>query len=109
ASNSEGIFSKEDAKLSFEILPPFWQTMWFRWLLATVAGAVIYFAFRSRVNRVVSKERQKSAFEKKLMQVEMKALRSQMNPHFIFNCLSAIKHLVQTDQTGEAVIYLTDF
>jgi len=39
----------------------------------------------------------------------MQALRAQMNPHFIFNCLSAIDNLMQTNQPDKATSYLARF
>ena len=39
----------------------------------------------------------------------MQALRAQMNPHFIFNCLSAIDDLIQTTQPDKATAYLARF
>ncbi len=51
----------------------------------------------------------KSDFSQKLKETEMKALRSQMNPHFIFNSLSAIKHLIMTSRNDDAITYLDDF
>jgi len=39
----------------------------------------------------------------------MMALRSQMNPHFIFNSLNAIDNLIQTNQTDKATTYLARF
>ncbi len=51
----------------------------------------------------------KLAFEQKLAEMEMAALRAQMNPHFIFNCLNSIK-LYTTDNNAEkASAYLTKF
>jgi sensor histidine kinase YesM len=41
--------------------------------------------------------------------LEDKALRSQMNPHFIFNSLNSIKLLVQENKNEKAVYYLTTF
>ncbi len=41
--------------------------------------------------------------------LEQKLLLSQMNPHFIFNCLSAIQSLIYTKNPGQACDYLTDF
>ncbi len=41
--------------------------------------------------------------------MEQRSLRSQMNPHFIFNTLSAIQCMVLDNKPGEASDYLTDF
>ncbi|MEO5984120.1 MAG: histidine kinase [Ferruginibacter sp.] len=54
-------------------------------------------------------EKQKSAHEKELMELEAKALRSQMNPHFIFNCMNSIKSLMQENEIEKGVTYLTTF
>ncbi len=43
------------------------------------------------------------------MELEMQALRAQMNPHFIFNCLSAIDNLIQTNQADKATTCLSRF
>lgn len=54
-------------------------------------------------------EKQKSLQEKALLEMEAKALRAQMNPHFIFNCLNSIKSLIQEQQTEKGITYLTTF
>lgn len=41
--------------------------------------------------------------------LEMKALRAQMNPHFIFNCLSSINHFILNEENDKASEYLTRF
>jgi putative methionine-R-sulfoxide reductase with GAF domain/streptogramin lyase len=47
--------------------------------------------------------------QKKMAEVEMQALRAQMNPHFIFNCLNSInRYIVKSDQ-ATASRYLTRF
>ncbi len=51
----------------------------------------------------------KEVFTRKLKEMEMMALRSQMNPHFLFNSLSAIKHLIMTSRDDDAINYLDDF
>ena len=37
------------------------------------------------------------------------ALRAQMNPHFIFNCLNSIDNLIQMDEKEKATSYLSKF
>jgi ligand-binding sensor domain-containing protein/putative methionine-R-sulfoxide reductase with GAF domain len=47
--------------------------------------------------------------QQKMTEVEMQALRAQMNPHFIFNCLNSInRYIVKSDQ-ATASLYLTRF
>jgi|GEM_PF-5853914 len=53
--------------------------------------------------------RQKILLENELLQIESKALRAQMNPHFIFNCLNSIKSLIQEQSNKKAIHYLTLF
>lgn len=47
--------------------------------------------------------------EQKSLQMEQKLLRSQMNPHFIFNCLGVIRSLIQKNENTKAEMYLTKF
>ena len=42
-------------------------------------------------------------------ELEMQALRAQMNPHFIFNCLSSINGFILKNETEAASDYLTKF
>ena len=51
----------------------------------------------------------KDDFTKKIKETEMMALRSQMNPHFIFNSMNAIKSLMMNSRNDDAIIYLDDF
>ncbi|MBD2704461.1 histidine kinase [Spirosoma sp. BT702] len=48
-------------------------------------------------------------FEQKLADTEMTALRAQMNPHFIFNCLNSIKLYTLDNEAEKASDYLTKF
>jgi sensor histidine kinase YesM len=65
-----------------------------------------------RKNRIVAEQKVRQIqtdFEKKLAETEMTALRAQMNPHFIFNCLNSIKLYMLQNDSHAASEYLTLF
>ncbi|MCY7352617.1 MAG: histidine kinase [Cytophagaceae bacterium] len=51
----------------------------------------------------------RAEFDRRLTETEMTALRSQMNPHFIFNCLNSIKLYALENDAPTASAYLTTF
>lgn len=87
------------------IIPPLYATWWFKILIALVTGLIVFFLLRRRIKNI----RYKAELRHKISETEMLALRSQMNPHFIFNCLSAIDNLIQTNQPDKATTYLSRF
>ena len=95
----------DTANFEFVILPPFWQTWWFNASVILVAATVVYWLVKRRIRSI----RKESGLKQKISETEMMALRAQMNPHFIFNCLSAIDNLVQTNQKAKATTYLARF
>jgi hypothetical protein len=91
--------------LNFVIRPHFWQTSWFILLVVVAAALALLFLYYGRIRQI----RQKADIDKRLAQMEMKALHAQMNPHFIFNSLNSIKEMVLHDENDEASRYLTKF
>jgi tetratricopeptide (TPR) repeat protein len=53
--------------------------------------------------------KRKNEFDKQVSEVEMKALRAQMNPHFIFNSLNSIHRFIQLNNSDDALEYLVKF
>lgn len=84
-------------------------------LLGSLAVIIVFsiLLFRNimlkRRNDRLTSEQAHSSLKSKALELEMQALRAQMNPHFIFNCLSAIDNLVQTNQSDKATAYLSRF
>lgn len=68
-------------------------------LLLSLLATILYFWYRQRLLKK----------EKKILTLEQDVLRSQMNPHFIFNALNSIKQYIITDEQKNAVHYLNKF
>src|SRR5204862_6427017 len=68
-----------------------------------------WFIVNSLQKELLVVEKGKAAREKELLELEAKALRAQMNPHFIFNCLNSIKSLMQEKEMDKGITYLTTF
>jgi sensor histidine kinase YesM len=109
ACNNEGIWSDNALSFEFEIRRPYYQTWWFLLLSGLLLANLIYFLVLFRIYTV--KREQKKEFERKVerSKIELKALRSQMNPHFVFNSLNAIQHYIVNSKSEEAIKYLSKF
>ncbi|OMP76973.1 sensor histidine kinase [[Flexibacter] sp. ATCC 35208] len=107
--NTAGTFSSGVTTLYFNILPAFWQTTWFRMLGLLLVVAIIYTYFRIRIYLIKREARRRTQIEQQIAQLEMKALRAQMNPHFIFNALNSIQTFMMKSETEQALSYLNRF
>jgi sensor histidine kinase YesM len=107
--NNEGIWDTEDTAFTFTIRSPFYLTWWFLSLVIIVLVGGIYAVTAIRIVNI--KKKQKEEFERKveMSKIELKALRSQMNPHFIFNSLNSIQHYIFNTRSDEAIKYLNKF
>lgn len=79
------------------ITPPFWRTWWFRLLVLLLVIGLIYPLYRFRLNRVKKyrqRELRMSQMQSQLSQAELKALKAQLHPHFLFNTLNVISSLM---------------
>ena len=59
--------------------------------------------------QTLESEKKRIAFQQQSTELEMQALRAQMNPHFIFNCLSSINRFILKNESEAASDYLTKF
>jgi ligand-binding sensor domain-containing protein len=109
AANSSGLWNENYTAFKFYIKPALWQRWWFWPLLATlfIAGVVVIAKKRVEVIRV--KEKQKTALNKTMAELETKMLRSQMNPHFIFNSLNSVQKYIWENKEEDAAEYLARF
>ena len=93
----------------FEIKKAWYQTNAFKLiegaLVAAFVGFILLLLLNYRQKRKLRKEQQK----KERLETEIRALRAQLNPHFIFNALSSIQGLINNGEIDSANNYLADF
>jgi len=61
AANEQGVWSKQPARVTIRILPPFWQTWWFRLLAALLATGLLAAAYHARVRSLTRRQEQLQA------------------------------------------------
>lgn len=112
--NSFGVWAERSIHIT--ITPPWWQTWWFRIGIVVLIAAVFYSVIRWRVRQKFNRQLEQSEKDKQLAELrqktgelEMQALRAQMNPHFVFNSLNAINRFILENNKTQASEYLTKF
>ncbi len=113
-------------RLAFQIRPFFYDTTWFRLLAGGLLVGLVLFIYRNRrsvetmktelrIKEAIRQQKEAeyneevAAYQLKISETEMTALRSQMNPHFIFNCLNSIKLYATENDSEKASDYLSKF
>ncbi|HEX6432545.1 MAG TPA: histidine kinase [Niastella sp.] len=104
-----GVRSNRPARLAIFHPPPFTKTAWFLvltyLLMALLLGTVFVLYYR----RHQQKKEKEYILKRKVHELEMMALRAQMNPHFIFNCLTSIQYHIMRADMRNANAYLHKF
>lgn len=75
----------------FTITPPFWQSWWFRILMAAVLAASIFLMILQRDRRVRRQDRE----QKEKIEFQFQTLKSQVNPHFLFNSFNTLISVIE--------------
>jgi ligand-binding sensor domain-containing protein/two-component sensor histidine kinase len=99
----------QKASLDISIAPPFWTTRWFILLFLTgiiglTAGIVSFFQRNARL-----KKEREQRYLNRIEKLRSAALRSQMNPHFIFNTLNAILYFLNQNDRKKSAKFLAKF
>ena len=80
--------------------------------MAMLLAALINTGYLIRIRSIRRKNEVRIAQQQAksdLMELELKAIRSQMNPHFIFNCLNSIQDLILNEKTDASYDYIVLF
>lgn len=104
AQNEDGAWS-EPTHWTFCIRAAWWQTVWFWSVVAALSAGGLALWYRSRLQLA----RREAETRGKIRDLESAALRAQMNPHFIFNCLGSIQYFISENDADAATRYLARF
>jgi ligand-binding sensor domain-containing protein len=91
--NSDYTYANE-ASFSFVIKSPFYTQWWFILLAIAILSGIIYLVFKTRLNRI--RREQQLLSEKAESQFQL--LKSQVNPHFLFNNFSTLMAIIEEDK-----------
>ncbi|MEI3797146.1 MULTISPECIES: sensor histidine kinase [unclassified Chitinophaga] len=85
--------------------PAWWQTWRFRIAALILFIGLVAFLIKRRIRNIW----REAELKHRIAETEMMALRAQMNPHFIFNCINGIDALIQSNDKYSATVYLNKF
>lgn len=98
--------SQHATEIPFSIEPVFWEKWWFSpfvlIVLSILLGLLFYFFYLIRLRQQLQSQSLQHA-------LEIKALRAQMNPHFIFNSMNTIDAYILRKRFIEASDFLQKF
>ncbi|GEM_PF-2375823 len=99
----------EAKTVSFHVAAPYWETLWFRITmgLLLILSVLAFVQFRSRQIRALEAQKSKTALE--MSRLEMRAIKAQLNPHFIFNSITSVMYFLSKNRAEDAELYLHRF
>jgi len=85
---------------------PFIETTFARILFGALLGMLISIVL---YRIIVYRRLKRRSLMQKMSELEQKAMKAQLNPHFLFNSLNSIQHLIRSNQLKDADSYLSVF
>lgn len=96
----------------FRVALPYWQRWWFYLLIgfavAFLIGGLAFYRIQF-LRKKAAKELRERTLEKNVIDAQLRAIRAQMNPHFIFNSINSIQDLVLQKDAIRSYDYLVLF
>ncbi|MCD6068614.1 MAG: hypothetical protein K0S33_3440 [Bacteroidetes bacterium] len=97
------------ANYSFEILPYFYETLWFKIAFVIIISLLVFLITFIRIKAVRKKQVEKEKAKRRIAELELNVLLAQMNPHFIFNSLNSLKYFLNTEDIKRADEFIDNF
>jgi two-component sensor histidine kinase len=109
AAPAQGFWEDGHIEMDVVVKQAFYQAVWFQVAMPLAFIALAYALLIFYVKRVKRKQEEQTRINKRFAELELQALQSQMNPHFVFNALGAIQYFIQNNDTSAADSYLAKF
>lgn len=106
AMSDQKTWSKHLATIAFSISPWWWESKLFLFLLLLGGFVITYLVIRWSLLKKHTAFIKEASIKKHIAEIELKAIKAQINPHFIFNTLNAIQYFVSNGQVDKAENYL---
>lgn len=94
---------------NFHVERPFYLSWWFYASFFLSIVTLIIISYRRRLYRIQSEQKLKLEYEQEINKLQLKSLQVMINPHFVFNSLSAIQQQINAGENTKANAYLTRF
>ena len=104
-TNSDGKWSSKEAKLKITIIPPYWETRWFIGLIVLA----LLLALSGIIFRILFVQKRNARTEREKIELQLKTIKNQIDPHFAFNAINMIGSLVYKGDPDTVYDYFTRF
>ena len=105
SGHSSGVWVATPLLVRFTIRPHYTATWWFKGLIGLCISGLIVGLMRWRVNTLA----ERNSMDLQIAELKLKAVQSQMNPHFLFNSLNSVQNYLLTNRGVEGAKYLSKF
>lgn len=109
AMSGDQVWTEKELSIPIHIKPPFYGTTWFRIMIGSLILGTLIFIIKTRERSIKKKEKQEAEVNRKITELEKRALQAQMNPHFIYNSMNSIQQFMIVHDVEGAMKYLTKF
>ncbi|MBK8111314.1 MAG: histidine kinase [Saprospiraceae bacterium] len=93
----------------FTVERPFYLSWWFYTLLGLGVIGWLYFNYLQKIKKLQKEQKTRLEYEQEINRLQLKSLQAMINPHFVFNSLSAIQQEINAGDAKKANNYLTRF
>jgi len=100
---SSEIYQEE---ITFIIKKPIGESTWFLSLVFFNIIFLLYFLIRNRFNKKRKIQEERLFLSKKIADLQIQSLHSQINPHFVFNSLNSIQNFILNNSPEKASVYI---